>query len=490
MKRGKKLIALCAVLVVLGLGYGLARTLNAEAEEEDAGIPVAALESETVTALSWTSTDEGEVALTRTDDAWSLTDDDTFPLDQTTVEPLLSALTDITASQQLDSPESLTAYGLDDPALTITAETEEGSYTFALGDENDLADGCYLLLNGDESVVYLVDTSLRDTFTVGLYDLVDMEDLPDFGTVTGVTVAQIDGTLELTYVEDSSALTWYDGFHWFLDDGGVSRPLDGNSVTDLYTKITTLSWLSCVNYRASAAEQEEYGLFRDGVPTTAVTLTYEVTETVDTGETDDDGNAITEEETTVHTFTLYLGSETDEGTYAMLEDSEMVYLIDTETADALRYASYASLRPSGVCTLDWDTVDSIDVTMDGATRTIQITREEVEVTDDDGETTSETVTTYTWDGAELDEDLADEVRTILSGLTATGEAGSSGGEELVTLTFHRTADAYTEVTLTLAYYDASSCLATFTDTEPRLVDRSAVTDLTSQLEALFESADG
>ena len=489
MKRGKKLIALCAALVVLGLGYGLARTLNAETEEEDAGIPVAALDSETVTALSWTGEEEGEVALTRTDESWALAADDTFPLDQTTVEPLLAALTDVTASQQLDSPESLTAYGLDDPELTITAETEEGSYTFTLGDENDLAGGCYLLLNGDESVVYLVDTGLRDAFTVGLYDLVDMEDLPDFDRVTGVTVAQTGGSLELTYVEDSSELSWYDGFHWFLDDNGVSRPLDGNSVTDLYTKVTTLSWLSCVNYRADDTQREEYGLTKNGVPTAAVTLTYEVTETADTGETDADSNAVTEEQTTVNIFTLWLGSDTDEGTYAMVAGSDMVYLIDTETADALRYASYASLRPSGVCTLDWDTVDAIDVTMDGVTRTIQITREEVEVTDDDGETTSETVTTYTWDGAGLDGDLMGEVATILSGLTATGEAGSTGGEELVTLTFHRTADAYAEVTLTLSYYDASSCLAAFTDTGPRLVDRSSVTDLTSQLDALFQSAD-
>ena len=99
------------------------------------------------------------------------------------------------------------------------------------------------------------------------------------------------------------------------------------------------------------------------------------------------------------------------------------------------------------------------------------------------------MTTYTWDGAGLDGDLMDEVTTILSGLTATGEAGSTGGEELVTLTFHRTADAYAEVTLTLSYYDASSCLAAFTDTGARLVDRSAVTDLTSQLDALFQSAD-
>ena len=77
----------------------------------------------------------------------------------------------------------------------------------------------------------------------------------------------------------------------------------------------------------------------------------------------------------------------------------------------------------------------------------------------------------------------------INSLTATGDAsGSTGASTLISFTFHRnTGDDFSQLTLTLSSWDTGSCLASFTGESSRLVDRSAVTSLTEQIQALFES---
>lgn len=195
----------------------------------------------------------------------------------------------------------------------------------------------------------------------------------------------------------------------------------------------------------------------------------------------DEGEETAEEET----FTLRLGNSGTDGTYAMLEGSSMVYLISTDTADSLRYASYASLRSDSICTMDWDTVDRLDITLDGTTYTISF-----DVTETETEDGTETETLYTWNGQELDSTAVGNMLSAVNSLTATADASGAAGEEpLLTFTFHRsTGDDFAELTLTLYAWDTGSCLASFSGEGNRLVDRSAVTDLTEQIQALFEEA--
>lgn len=131
--------------------------------------------------------------------------------------------------------------------------------------------------------------------------------------------------------------------------------------------------------------------------------------------------------------------------------------------------------------MDWDTVDRLDITLDGTTYTISFDETETEV---DGET--ETTTRYTWDGQELDSTDVESMLSAVNSLTAAGDAsGSADGSPLVTFTFHRNTNDFSQLTLTLYPWDTGSCLAVFTGESGRLVDRSAVTDLTEQIQALF-----
>lgn len=468
MKRGSKLLILCGVLVVLGACYFGVRQLTADPDADEEGIALAAPEAPT--QLSWTD-DSGSLTLESGEDGWTWTDDAAFPLDQTVPEDMTAALSSASASRQIDAPESLEDYGLDEPALTISVLDEDGTeYTYAFGEVNDMTGEYYLLYNGDESTVYLMDSQLYDAFSMDLYDMVEMEALPEFGSVTALSVEQPGGSLALRYEEDSSALSYNSNKHWFLEQGDSLLALDSTKVSSLTSAVTGLYWQSCVNYDADAEELAAWGLDDNA---TVVTAVY--TAAIDEGE------ETAEEET----FTLRLGNSGTDGTYAMLDGSSMVYLISTDTADSLRYASYSSLRSDSICTMDWGTVDRLDITLDGATYTISF-----DVTETETEDGTETETLYTWDGQEMDSTAVGNMLSAVNSLTATADAsGSAGDKPLLTFTFHRnTGDDFAELTLTLYVWDTGSCLASFSGEGNRLVDRSAVTDLTEQIQALFEEA--
>lgn len=311
-----------------------------------------------------------------------------------------------------------------------------------------------------------MDSTLSSAFSVGLYDIVAMEELPAFGDSSALTVAQPEGLLSLSYQEDGSTLTWRKDAHWFLDQDGTWLALDSAKVSTLISAVTGLSWQSCVAYNADEAQLEDYGLGEDAA---VVTLSY-------TAEGDD----------SLQTFVLRLGSDTDDGTYAALDGSRMVYLISTDTANSLRYASYSSLRSQQLLELDWDTVEALDVTLEGESYTITFSETEEVTQDSDGESSASTVALYTCGGTELDRAETEAVLTQLDALTASGDAAGEGsGEALVSFTIRRSTGDFSQLTLTLSAWDTGSCLAALTGESPRLVDRSAVTELTEALAALL-----
>ena len=430
MNRGKKLIILCCALVVLGAGYVVARTVYAEPTEEEEGVALAAPEE--ASRLEWTY-EGATLALVKEDDSWSYADDDVFPLDQSVPENMTGVLSGLTASRVLDEPGELADYGLDEPALTVTATDADGTaYTFAVGDQNEVSQEYYLLYNGDESKVYMVDSSLGDAFSLGLYDMVQMESLPMFGTVTGLSVTQPGGSVSVSYVEDSESLYYDSSAHWFLEqEDGTQLALDTGKVTSLTASVTGLTWISCVNYDADDQELAAWGLEESSA--VKVVLTYEPSSSEEDEEESD-----TEAEP--QTFVLYLGNDTDEGTYARLADSRMVYLINSDTADSLRYTSYSSLRPAEICSVDWNTVDRLEVTVDGTTNTISFDEQEEETTADGGDTVTETVPLYTWNGTEMDTTSVESLLNVIDALTATGDfSGENQGELLASFTIGGTA---------------------------------------------------
>ena len=117
-----------------------------------------------------------------------------------------------------------------------------------------------MLYNGDQDTVYLVGSDLHDAFDLDLYDMVQMETLPEFGSVTALSVEQPSGDLSLIYKEDSTGLCYDTDRHWFLEQGDSLLSLDSSKVSSLTGSVTSLFWDSCVTYDADEQELAAWGL--------------------------------------------------------------------------------------------------------------------------------------------------------------------------------------------------------------------------------------
>ena len=524
MKRKKKLFALLGVLAALCVMTLIAGQITvtpseddeADGSQEDAVVSVATIDAADVTHLSVESGTQ-TLALTSTDGEWMNAQDLDFPIDVEKVTSLLSNLEEVTASRRIDEPEALSEYGLDAPQKTVTVTLSDGStQSFAFGNQNSLTSETYLLLNGDESAVYLVSTDLCDAFSCDPYDVIAMELIPEFETVLSLSATRgEDYAFSLVRIEDADALTYDADAIWFLKKSGATRPADTDAAEALFDNVTGLTWLSCVNAHADDADLEAYGL--SGTPTVVTLVWY--------GE---DG--------VEQTFTLRIGGDADGGTYAALEGSDMVYLISTSTADALRHVTYATLRSDAVCPVDFDTVSQIDIALNGEQLSVTVTpaaeatpdepTEDSAVSDstatedaegnvtaanadtaetsdtaDTGDATTGTDETAdgedtaaeaevsrlftTADGEALDTATAESLIDALHALTATGETGTPDTDcPLIAFTFHRAEAPISTVTLTVYGFDADTCLIG-TDSETCLLiareDAEELIDLASAL---------
>lgn len=457
MKRGKKLLLLTLVLVLMAGVALAARKLTPKSKEADTGseeISIFSVDTESVTKLTWTY--QGEtVALVDAGDGWMYENDRDFPLDESRLNTMLNALGEITASKTIENVEDLGQYGLEEPVCSISVTAGKTS-EIRLGDETGLGGQRYLSL-GDGSV-YLVDASLLSSFSYGLYDIIQKEAIPSMNSIRSFSVDIGTDQLTIDYLEDSG-LAYSRQYTWFAQTESGYQTLD-TELTDTFTEqITELQWGSCVDYKATPSAIQKYGL---DTPAVTVTVTYLKTSKVATNQQDEDGNTVYETKETEKTFTLEIGGYTGSSCYARINDSQMVYLISAEICDSLLYTGIGDLLPDDVLVMDWDTVTGIDIILDGQT--------------------SETYV-YTLNGEEI---AIGNVLDALESLNATGSGEGltpSRGAEIQFI-FHRDTDTFQKVELTFYLYDSSSCLVGLNGETRLFVSRDSVVSIVEDVNAL------
>lgn len=466
MKRGKKLIYMLLALVVLVGATFLATKLSPEesTDTEEEQTVIFTLDRQSVTALGWDYSEA--VHFTASDAGWVYSADAAFPLDESYIDTMLTTLSEITSTKTISDPEDLDQYGLEVPVCTITV-TADSEYTLSIGEETTMGGERYFSI-GDGNV-YLVDEDILSDFSYGLYDVLAYETIPVMSEVTGMTLRSDVQSYEITY-EENSGRAYSDSYVWFMGD----KTLDTELTDSLISAVTGLSWDSCVEFNATDLSQ--YGL---DSPAAAVTVDYIETVQVETGETDEEGNAVYETEERAAAFALELGSVTDDGCYAKLPGSNMVYLVDMELLDTLLYTTYSELQPDEVILLDWDTVTAMDITLDAEHYTV--TRSSKSVTDEEGNTTEEEI--WLLGEAEVD------AQTVLDALDAVASTGYAAGlypehGEQLRLCFHRDTENYQQVELVIYRYDSTQCLVTLNGVATVLADRSAVVELVETVNTL------
>ena len=338
-RRGRTLALLCAALAALAIAYFAVLALSADDDTADAETPLLSdVESARVTQISIYASDES-LSLVRENGSWLLSDDPDESLDQDAVGSLVDAAVSATYSRVIEADQISADMGLDDPSAEIELSVGDEAITISFGIETSDGSARYVRLStGDEA--YLVDATLLDTFSVSANDLFEQESGPGAlsTTFTSFLIERADGTLALARTEEtddegSTTATWT------ADDGSGAVEIDSSEAVALVNLVNNVSWTSCVTTADDGAT--DYGF---ASPTVRVTFEYATETAVETGEVDEDGDAVYETRVDEYEYVLVIGAQAEDGSYyAQPEGSSAVYTLSADDVAELIGATAAGL---------------------------------------------------------------------------------------------------------------------------------------------------
>lgn len=253
-KKSRTLVILLAVLVVFAALYALLRYISTQKEQEEeasiqAGITYVS-QLEDATSLSYHSEDE-DLSFTLNNGVWSYDADPDFPLDQSKVGLIASALKNLTATRTLENGEDSSAYGFDAPSFTLGAKNAAGD-TLTLVVGSMASNGDYYVMREGEEGIYTISSSLPQQFT-GLYSFYSLPVIP----YSGCTADTVNATGSLA--------------------GGSGISLSGLAESDsdeasaFKSAWTSLAFDSCFAYHPDEATLSQCGL---ATPALSVEVSY------------------------------------------------------------------------------------------------------------------------------------------------------------------------------------------------------------------------
>ena len=339
-KQGKQLIILLVIVAVIAGGYFGLRAWNSSQEEAeaqasaDAVVYLSTLEDISEISFSY----EGETMdFVKTDNVWTYAEDGDFPLDTSYLTALETSLKSLTALRSFENVEGDAAYGLEDPALWVTAKTTGGDEVRI--DIGDATGSNYYARLADDDLIYAIASTLVTKLSYSLMDLAEPETLPTLteADIETVTLESASGTLNLrktaevtqenvltdtgevdddgnaiyeTTTEDVTTYIWEKE----TDSGWVTLPEDGTTLSDLVSELTGLAFAACYDYKATDEDLAACGLAE---PAYCLTITYSAGE-----------------------MTLLIGNAVDSAYYAMLAGSSQI--------DTLAYTKTITLLSEGL----------------------------------------------------------------------------------------------------------------------------------------------
>lgn len=475
-----KTVKMVLAVVVLGVccgAYAGVKTYVAHQEqkesEEDSeeSTTVFTASTDNIKSLDF-MVDDTETTFEKDDDSWVKKDETDFPVNQTTLDSAASAIASVDSDRVLEDVDDLSEYGLDSPSNTIKIVTksdkEDGddiTTTLYVGDENSSTSQYYVRKDDDEKTVYLIDSSCVEPFTKSLNDYAQMEDFPAISSTDTITKISVhgDNSYELSKDKDTST--------WSVKGSEDEEKADSATVSSLVSSFGSMAYSSLADYKCD--DKSKYGLDK---PYATITVDYQE-------EVADEDASSSEEETKMadKQLTIFVGNETDDsGRYVMVNDSNEVYTMSTDTLSALTDKSEEDFWDMTVSYVSLNSLGSLKVNYQGSDYKVNVSRETS--TDDDGNDT-ETVT-YKLNGSDLDETTFTTFYNKLINMTAqkrlTDKYEPDGDAELTA--------AFTEEdgnTLEVAYYSYdTNYYAAVVDNKVYLVNKMNVKELFTAFESV------
>lgn len=510
-----KTVKMVLAVVVLGIccgAYAGVKTYVAHQEqkesEEDSeeSTTVFTASTDNIKSLDF-MVDDTETTFEKDDDSWVKKDETDFPVNQTTLDSAASAIASVDSDRVLEDVDDLSEYGLDSPSNTIKIVTksdeEDGddiTTTLYVGDENSSTSQYYVRKDDDEKTVYLIDSSCVEPFTKSLNDYAQMEDFPAISNTDTITKISVNGdnSYELSKDEDTST--------WSVKGSEDEEKADSATVSSLVSSFGSMAYSSLADYKCD--DKSKYGLDK---PYATITVDYQEEvaaddtdedtqdDTTASGETaDEDASSVEEnsddaeqdtesDESVSETkmadkqLTILVGNETDDSSrYVMVNDSNEVYTMSTDTLSALTDKSEEDFWDMTVSYVSLNSLGSLKVNYQGSDYKVNVSRETS--TDDDGNDT-ETVT-YKLNGSDLDETTFTTFYNKLINMTAqkrlTDKYEPDGDAEL-TATFTEEDGDTQEV----AYYSYdTNYYAAVVDNKVYLVNKMNVKELFTAFESV------
>lgn len=509
-----KTVKMVLAVVVLGVccgAYAGVKTYVAHQEqkesEEDSeeSTTVFTASTDNIKSLDF-MVDDTETTFEKDDDSWVKKDETDFPVNQTTLDSAASAIASVDSDRVLEDVDDLSEYGLDSPSNTIKIVTksdeEDGddiTTTLYVGDENSSTSQYYVRKDDDEKTVYLIDSSCVEPFTKSLNDYAQMEDFPAISNTDTITKISVDGdnSYELSKDEDTSI--------WSVKGSEDEEKADSATVSSLVSSFGSMAYSSLADYKCD--DKSKYGLDK---PYATIIVDYQEevadddtqdnttasSEAADEDassaeensddakqDTESDDEDSSEEETKMadKQLTILVGNETDDSNrYVMVNDSNEVYTMSTDTLSALTDKSEEDFWDMTVSYVSLNSLGSLKVNYQGSDYKVNVSRETS--TDDDGNDT-ETVT-YKLNGSDLDETTFTTFYNKLINMTAqkrlTDKYEPDGDAELTATFTEEDGD-----TLEVTYYSYdTNYYAAVVDNKVYLVNKMNVKELFTAFESV------
>lgn len=504
MKKKKGgLIAGIILLLVLCVVYFVLHNQNAKnSEDSSESTSTTAFKTDTDKVTELTVTTESQTyTFTKSDDTWSYSEDETFPLDQDNFTELVAKLKSVSADRELDDVEDVSEYGLDAPTVQVSIKnSDDESHTLEFGAVNDMTSNCYMTVDNDSSKIYMVASTIETAFDFKLNDLAQKESFPSItsSTVTKMTVEKPGE--DAVVIEKSDAAST----GWSYTSGSTQRDIDSSNTASLLNGISSLSWGSFVS--ADTSKLSDYGLEQP----IKITIDYQVTETKESDNSDSEESSSentgsdSESDSTAETVTtdkeevLLLGNQDSDGNYyAKLESQNSVYTISASSVESLLNIDVKSLVSNYVSNYIFADLDRVTIQKDGESYEFTKTTEEKKKekddsndskdTDTDSDSDTETVTTYFMNGNKIELEDFSSFYSNISSLECQewlDEVPDTQNEAEMTVEFYKEDGVYFKVEY--IPYDSNFYLVKNNQGTACLVNKMKIKEIETSFEEFLE----
>ena len=316
----KRTRTLCLLVAYFGI-RGFNKNQEKKAEKEAKASEIYLTKMEDVTEIRYNIGNGEQVFVKESDsDNWEVEAQPDFPLAQTYPEQIASDFGTLKAERELKDADQLSDYGLEDPVYTVELSDSKGN-THQISIGNVTGDTYYATVD-DSQTVYTVSAAVMEDLQYSLEEMAQLDQVPSIGSGNLVEETITKAGSQTTYSADNKD--------------------DSEAVATVIGGLGALTLDTVENYTVQPEELASYGL--DEGNRTQVDAVYSTSTDSDAGETDeaepatsdfdsensDTGNSDSDTSGKEKTYTLYIGTQAEDGTtYVMPKGSGIVYKVTT-----------------------------------------------------------------------------------------------------------------------------------------------------------------